>query len=66
MKDVAALQLHLRKKKDGWAFYHAQVWAVLASGIFQTLAGEEGKKFTVENAAAVEEECSLRPVEGEP
>lgn len=46
MKDVAALQLHLRKKKDGWAFYHAQVWAVLASGIFQTLAGEEGKKFT--------------------
>lgn len=26
---------------------------------------EEGKKFTVENAAAVEEECSLRPVEGE-
>lgn len=43
MKDVAALQLHLRKKKDGWVFYHAQVWAVLASGIFQTLAGEEGK-----------------------
>ena len=44
MSNISALQLHLRRKKDGWAFYHKQVWAVLGSGIVAALMDEETEK----------------------
>ena len=44
MNEIASMQLHLRKRKDGWAFYHRQVWSVLSSSIVKRLLGEEGRK----------------------
>ncbi len=39
---LAAMQLHLRRSRDGWMFYHVQVWSLFASGVFRRLtAGDE-------------------------
>lgn len=44
MNDIAALQLHLRHRPDGWTFYHKQVWSILSSGIIRRLLDDDGKK----------------------
>ena len=33
MSDIAKMQLHLRRKDDGWYFYHKHVWDILANGL---------------------------------
>lgn len=43
MSDIAAMQLHLRRKRNGWHYYHKQVWDVLSSGMLRSLMeGMEG------------------------
>lgn len=37
MNNISALQLHIRKQKDGWAFYHKQVWSIFSSGIIASM-----------------------------
>lgn len=53
MNDISAMQLHLRKRAGGWAFYHKQVWAILSSGIVKQLLDDEGK----ERAARIKNEA---------
>lgn len=55
MNNISSLQLHLRKRKDGWAFYHKQVWAIFNSGIFSALADDA----TREKVAAVKSEAKF-------
>ena len=33
MSDVAKMQMHMRRKDDGWHFYHKHVWDVLSCGL---------------------------------
>ena len=33
MSDIAKMQMHLRRKEDGWYFYHKHVWDILANGL---------------------------------
>lgn len=42
MSCISAMQLHLRKRADGWAFYYRQVWALFSNSIFKKATGEEG------------------------
>ena len=35
MNEIAALQLHLRKKQDKWFFYHKQVFSIFSNGIIE-------------------------------
>lgn len=44
MESIASLQLHLRQKKDGWAFYHKQVWSIFSSGIISALLDKRGRE----------------------
>ena len=37
MNNISALQLHVRKQKDSWAFYHKQVWSIFSSGIIASM-----------------------------
>lgn len=37
MNNISALQLHVRKQKGGWAFYHKQVWSIFSSGIIASM-----------------------------
>lgn len=41
MKDIAALQMHLRLKDGKWYFYHKQVWSIFANGLFKSLISED-------------------------
>ena len=42
MADIAAMQLHLRKKGEVWHYYHKQVWDILSSGLMRTLLSGDG------------------------
>ncbi len=44
MNSINALQLHIRKGRNGYSFYHKQVWAIFASGIMTALMDESAKK----------------------
>ncbi len=35
MADVARMQMHMRRKDDGWYFYHKNVWDVLSCGLLK-------------------------------
>lgn len=43
MSNISTLQLHMRKRKDGWAFYHKQVWAIFSSGILGAIMDEDAR-----------------------
>ncbi len=55
MNGISALQLHIRRKKDGWTFYHKPVWEVLESGIIAALMDDE----TREKVAMVKSDAKL-------
>lgn len=40
MSDLSSVQLHTMKRKDGWVFYHKQVWSVFSNSIFRKVADE--------------------------
>lgn len=42
LTDLAALQLHLRKKGNGWLFYHRQVWTLASNTVVRSALTEEG------------------------
>ena len=44
MSDVASIQLHMVNRKDGWYFYHKQVWDLFSSEIFKKVADEATKE----------------------
>lgn len=44
MNNISALQLHVRKQKDGWAFYHKQVWSIFSSGIIASMMDGQAKQ----------------------
>ena len=46
MSDISSLQLHIRKRQDGWYFYHKQVWAILSSGIVRSIMDDSGKELS--------------------
>ena len=50
---IGSMQMRLRKRPDGWYFYHAAVREVFSSGLFRELLGEdEMKKVEAVKAAA--------------
>ena len=44
MNNISALQLHVRKQKDGWAFYHKQVWSIFSSGIISSMMDGQARQ----------------------
>ena len=44
MNNISALQLHIRKQKDGWAFYHKQVWSIFSSGIIASMMDAQARQ----------------------
>ena len=44
MNNISALQLHVRKQKDGWAFYHKQVWSIFSSGIIASMMDGQARQ----------------------
>lgn len=52
MNSINALQLHIRKGRKGYSFYHKQVWAIFASGIITALMDEQAKNKVAEIKAA--------------
>lgn len=56
MSEIAKMQLHLRKKENGWYFYHKQVWDILSSGIVKTLMASEQMEECREKIARVRQE----------
>ncbi len=43
MHSVSMLQLHIRRRADGWYFYHNQVRSILTDSIIRESSGEEGR-----------------------
>lgn len=56
MRDIARMQLHLRRKGTGWHFYHKHVWDILSSGMFRKLSDAPGMEGAKERIAAVRQE----------
>lgn len=56
MRDIARMQLHLRRKDSGWHFYHRHVWDVLSSGLFRKLSDTPGMEGTKDRIASVKQE----------
>lgn len=52
MNCINALQLHIRRGRNGYSFYHKQVWAIFASGIITALMDESAKNKVAEIKAA--------------
>lgn len=44
MNNISALQLHVRKQKDSWAFYHKQVWSIFSSGIIASMKDGQARQ----------------------
>lgn len=44
MNNISALQLHVRKQKDSWAFYHKQVWSIFSSGIISSMMDGQARQ----------------------
>ena len=47
MGSISALQLHLRKRGDGYSFYHKQVWSIFSSGIIKAIMDDEARETVV-------------------
>ena len=41
LSDLAALQLHLRRKGDDWLFYHRPVWTLLSNTVVRSVLSPE-------------------------
>lgn len=41
MKDISAMQLHLRQKEGKWYFYHKQAWSVFSNGLLKSVMTPE-------------------------
>ncbi|MBQ4287075.1 MAG: PD-(D/E)XK nuclease family protein [Bacteroidales bacterium] len=42
MSQIALLQLHMRKTRGEWTFYHRYVRAILSNDVFRTVASDDG------------------------
>ena len=43
LTEICTMQMHLRRRDDGWYFYHRQVYGIFSNGIFKAVAGEAGR-----------------------
>ena len=55
MSEISAMQLHIRKRGDGWCFYYRQVWSLFSNSIFRKVMGPEGERI----AASVKKAAKL-------
>ena len=55
MSGISSLQIHMRRRKDGWSFYYRQVWGLFSNSIFRKAMGESGEAI----ARAVKEGAKL-------
>ena len=60
------LQMHMRKRPDGWYFYHAAVRNVFSSGLFRELLGEEEKEKVEAVKASAVYYIPLKDLQGGP
>ena len=44
LMEAATLQLHLRRREDGWYFYHRQVHAIFSNSVVKSVLGEAGRE----------------------
>lgn len=63
---VGPMQMRMRKRPDGWYFYHAAVRDVFASGLFRELLGEEEMKKVDAVKAAAKYYIPLKDLQGGP
>ena len=63
---VGSMQMRMRKRPDGWYFYHAAVREVFASGLFRELLGEEEMKKVDAVKAAAKYYIPLKDLQGGP
>ena len=66
LNEVCALQMHLRRREDGWYFYHRQVHAILSNSIFKTAAGEAGRTAAARVKAASQYYIPQSELSGDP
>ena len=53
VSDVAKMQMHLRRKDNGWYFYHKQVWDILSSGVMKTVLSSDDMSECRERITAI-------------
>lgn len=46
MSDIAALQLHLRRKDEGYLFYHRQVVSILSNSLWRSISTPEDEQLS--------------------
>ena len=63
---LGSMQMRLRKRPDGWYFYHAAVREVFASGLFRELLGEDERKKVEAVKAAAKYYIPLKDLQGGP
>lgn len=63
---VCSMQMRLRKRPDGWYFYHAAVKEVFSSGLFRELLGEDEIKKVEAVKAAAKYYIPLKDLQGGP
>ena len=63
---LGSMQLRLRKRPDGWYFYHAAVREVFASGLFRELLGEDEISKVEAVKAAAKYYIPLKDLQGGP
>lgn len=63
---LGAMQMRLRKRQDGWYFYHAAVRDVFSSGLFRELLGEEEMRKVEAVKAAAKYYIPLKDLQGGP
>lgn len=63
---LGTMQMRLRKRTDGWYFYHAAVRAVFASGLFRELLSEEEQKVVEAVKAAAKYYIPIKDLQGGP
>ena len=64
--EACALQMHLRRRGDGWYFYHRQVHSILSNSIFKTAAGEAGSTAAARVKAASQYYIPWSELSGDP
>lgn len=66
LMEACALQLHLRRREDGWYFYHRQVHSIFSNGVFKAAAGESGRSVASAVKAASQYYIPQSELQGDP
>ena len=66
LTEICTMQMHLRRREDGWYFYHRQVHGIFSSGIFRAAAGEAGRSVAARVKAASQYYIAQAELSGSP